>query len=119
VAFQLRDDVLGLVGDPSRTGKGCNDDLREGKRTVLLLRTLARADAPGREVVLAALADPAVDDDTCDRVRAVVERSGALAEIEDEITGLVAVATAAVRGLPQPARDALLDLAHAITQRDR
>ena len=42
VAFQLRDDVLGLFGDPAETGKSCVDDLREGKRTLLVLRALAR-----------------------------------------------------------------------------
>ena len=36
VAFQLRDDVLGVFGDPAQTGKPASDDLREGKRTVLV-----------------------------------------------------------------------------------
>src|SRR5690606_22848810 len=35
-AFQLRDDVLGVFGDPAATGKPAGDDLREGKRTVLV-----------------------------------------------------------------------------------
>ena len=39
-AFQLRDDVLGVFGDERITGKGANDDLREGKRTLLVLRAL-------------------------------------------------------------------------------
>ena len=40
VAFQLRDDILGVFGDPSITGKPAGDDLREGKRTVLVALTL-------------------------------------------------------------------------------
>ena len=43
-AFQLRDDVLGVFGDPSTTGKPAGDDLREGKRTVLVALALNRAD---------------------------------------------------------------------------
>ena len=35
-AFQLRDDVLGVFGDPAQTGKPAGDDLREGKRTFLV-----------------------------------------------------------------------------------
>jgi geranylgeranyl diphosphate synthase type I len=40
IAFQLRDDILGVFGDPSVTGKPAGDDLREGKRTVLVALTL-------------------------------------------------------------------------------
>ena len=39
IAFQLRDDILGVFGDPSVTGKPAGDDLREGKRTVLVALT--------------------------------------------------------------------------------
>ena len=39
MAFQLRDDILGVFGDPAITGKPAGDDLREGKRTVLVALT--------------------------------------------------------------------------------
>ena len=45
IAYQLRDDVLGVFGDPAVTGKPAGDDLREGKRTVLFASALALADA--------------------------------------------------------------------------
>ena len=41
-AFQLRDDVLGVFGDPEQTGKPAGDDLREGKRTVLVATAVER-----------------------------------------------------------------------------
>ena len=50
-AFQLRDDLLGVFGDPAATGKPAGDDLREGKRTVLVAHALAGADDAGRELV--------------------------------------------------------------------
>ncbi|MEI2726712.1 MAG: polyprenyl synthetase family protein [Verrucomicrobiota bacterium] len=45
-AFQLRDDVLGVFGDPAETGKPAGDDLREGKRTVLVAEAFERAQSP-------------------------------------------------------------------------
>ena len=45
IAFQLRDDLLGVFGDPAVTGKPSGDDLRDGKRTVLVALALRRADA--------------------------------------------------------------------------
>src|SRR5215203_3456668 len=50
-AFQLRDDVLGVFGDPEATGKPAGDDLREGKRTVLVAVTLDAASGTDREAV--------------------------------------------------------------------
>ncbi|MEQ1788278.1 MAG: isopentenyl-diphosphate Delta-isomerase, partial [Acidimicrobiales bacterium] len=58
MAFQMRDDVLGLFGDPATTGKSAVDDLREGKRTVLVLRALRLADDPQRAFLRACLGDP-------------------------------------------------------------
>ncbi len=40
VAFQIRDDVLGVYGDPAKTGKPVYNDLREGKKTILVLKAL-------------------------------------------------------------------------------
>ena len=46
-AFQFRDDLLGVFGDSALTGKPTGDDLREGKRTVLVAHAFADADRPG------------------------------------------------------------------------
>ena len=48
-AFQFRDDLLGVFGDPQLTGKPAGDDLREGKRTVLVAHAFAHADDGGPE----------------------------------------------------------------------
>ena len=51
IAFQLRDDELGVFGDPALTGKPVGDDLREGKRTVLVALAWERADGEGRALL--------------------------------------------------------------------
>ena len=119
LAFQLRDDVLGLFGDPCETGKSALDDLREGKRTLLVQRALRLADERGAKCVATALGDPTLDEERAEEVRAVVAASGALASVELHIRASHAVAVRAVDAVPEPAREALLALADRAVLRDR
>ncbi|MBV9950596.1 MAG: isopentenyl-diphosphate Delta-isomerase [Acidimicrobiia bacterium] len=110
-AFQLRDDVLGVFGDPGRTGKSCLDDLREGKRTLLVVRALSLGDADQQSAVRAALGDPDLDEPTASACRAAIAASGALASVEVLIAERHAAAQRAIRDLDPPVRDALASLA--------
>jgi len=111
LAFQLRDDVLGLYGDPSTTGKGAVEDLREGKRTVLILRAMALADPVQRKVLASVLGDPDLDEDDADRARQIVEESGALASVERTLAAERERARDQLADVPEPARSALDQLA--------
>ncbi|WP_434991875.1 polyprenyl synthetase family protein [Arthrobacter sp. Ld5] len=84
-AFQLRDDVLGVFGDPSVTGKPAGDDLREGKRTFLIARALKASSGTGRARINAMLGDTSLDADGVDALRALIVDSGALAHTEQLI----------------------------------
>jgi geranylgeranyl diphosphate synthase type I len=117
LAFQMRDDVLGLFGDPAVTGKSHMSDLREGKRTVLILRTLALATASERAVFERALGNPELDDADAERCREIVTSSGALASVETLIRTQHAAAVEAATGLPEPARGALRALASTVVDR--
>lgn len=116
-AFQMRDDVLGLFGDSELTGKGALDDLREGKRTVLVLRALRLADAAGRRLVERHLGDPDLDEGDAERVREVVAGSGALASVEALIANLHGSAVQALAAVGSPAREALEELAALSVER--
>jgi geranylgeranyl pyrophosphate synthase len=119
VAFQLRDDILGVFGDPEQTGKPAGDDLREGKRTVLLAITRARATASQAAVIARHLGNPLLDDAGTAEVREVITKSGALAECERMIDRHVAKAHAALAAAPIPreVKNALAELAVAATAR--
>lgn len=119
IAFQLRDDVLGLFGDPADTGKAAAEDLREGKRTPLVLRALALADPAGRRVLEDALGDAELEPGDVDRVREVVADSGALAAIEEVLAAREAEAHAALASVGEPARTALAHLAELAARRRR
>jgi geranylgeranyl diphosphate synthase type I len=118
-AFQLRDDVLGLFGDPNATGKPTLDDLRDGKRTLLVLRALSLAERADHQFLRAAVGDPRLEDAAADRCRTIIERSGARASIEALIRAQHAIALDALLDVPQPARDALEQLASLTIDRTR
>jgi geranylgeranyl diphosphate synthase type I len=119
LAFQMRDDVLGLFGDPAVTGKGNADDLRAGKRTLLVLRASSLAGDADRRVLERSVGAADLDERGAQRCREIVARSGALASVEALIRAEHARARAAVAGLPQPARQALEALASVALDRDR
>jgi geranylgeranyl diphosphate synthase type I len=118
-AFQLRDDVLGVYGDPAITGKPAGDDLREGKRTALVTLAEQRA-TPGQAAALERLiGDPGLDAAGVDTCRAVIRESGALREVEQliERRGAQARRAATEPVIDEQARPALEALAAAATDR--
>jgi geranylgeranyl diphosphate synthase type I len=118
-AFQLRDDVLGVFGDPSETGKPAGDDLREGKRTALVAMALQAASDAQADVVRRRLGDPDLDEAGVIELRAVIVDTGALDRVEALIAELTGDALAALAAAPvaDDARSVLAELAQAATSR--
>lgn len=118
-AFQLRDDVLGVFGDPEQTGKPAGDDLREGKRTVLIAIAAERADDTQLSRLRALLGDPGLDATGVATLRTIIEDTGALAYTEEMIDQLLgqALSSLADAGIDDEARQVLTGLAYAATRR--
>jgi len=117
-AFQLRDDLLGVYGDPEVTGKPAGDDLTEGKRTVLVALALQQAPAEDARRLDEALGSQLSATEVAD-LRRVIEDSGAHAEVERRIHELTSTALGALDAAPVTdlAREVLRELAAAATQR--
>ena len=118
-AFQLRDDVLGVFGDPAETGKPAGDDLREGKRTVLVALALDAASPAEAAAVRRRLGDPRLDADGVETLREILIATGALDAVELMVTELVDESREALArsDVAEPARAVLAGLVHAATAR--
>jgi geranylgeranyl diphosphate synthase type I len=121
VAFQLRDDVLGMFGDPAVTGKPSGDDLRSGKRTVLVAEAAELADKsdPLAANLLRTSIGTELTDTQVRELRDVIEGVGALAAAENRITELTqrALATLASAPINATAKAGLSELARMATDR--
>lgn len=119
-AFQFRDDLLGVFGDPVLTGKPAGDDLREGKRTVLVAHAFAGTSDAGRKELDALLGQSNLAADQIAELQQVITESGARDKVEIMINNYL---DQALRGLPTApmtteGRTALTALAHLAVQRD-
>lgn len=114
-AFQLRDDVLGVFGDPDVTGKPAGDDLREGKHTVLIARTADLTDDAGRALLARCLGTS----DHIAELRELIASTGAVESVERDIERLEGEAEAALLTLDGAAQVHLQGLLLKATHRTR
>jgi geranylgeranyl diphosphate synthase type I len=119
MAFQLRDDVLGVFGDEAETGKPAGDDLREGKRTVLIALTREHLDGSARRVLDDLLGDPELTAAQVAALQATIIDSGALERVESMIRDYAVQADRSLSGarLDNASVSTLRDLARAATVR--
>jgi geranylgeranyl diphosphate synthase type I len=120
-AFQLRDDLLGVFGDPEVTGKPAGDDLTEGKRTVLValaLESLDRTDPEAGKTLDESLGRPLTGSEVAE-LQQIIVRSGAQVQVEERIDSLMQQSLAALDGsaVTAEAQATLRSLATAATQR--
>ena len=119
LAFQLRDDVLGVFGDAAITGKPAGDDVREGKRTVLVALARQGMIASQREAFDDALGRPELDDAAIADLQRQIELTGALESAERSISAYTAEALKALQAahLDAHATEELEELARLLTER--
>ncbi|CAL9467275.1 polyprenyl synthetase family protein [Streptomyces sp. enrichment culture] len=113
-AFQLRDDLLGVFGDPALTGKPVLEDLRSGKATVLMAVATRRATPEQRRTLDALVGRADIVEEDCARVRRILRRTGARDTVESMIAERYERTLAALETdlLAPPVTAALRQIAH-------
>ncbi|WP_238423426.1 polyprenyl synthetase family protein [Gordonia sp. 'Campus'] len=121
IAFQLQDDLLGVFGDPERTGKPSGDDLASDKRTALRAIAIRRADDadPALGATLRSHLGRPLDDDELRSARTIVTDVGAVAEVERSIDDLLrsALASLDTAEIGEDIRAELTAVAHRLAHR--
>lgn len=119
LAFQLRDDILGVFGDPEVTGKPAGDDLREGKRTVLVALTLQNLPTSVARIFNDLLSERELEDEQIKFMQQAIRDSGALKRTEQMIEeyGDRAIETLAGLELEATAKQKLTELANKVMNR--
>ncbi len=78
IAFQIKDDILGMFGDQKKTGKPVGSDLQQGKQTLLIAKALQKANKAQREKIRCALGNRDLTKKELVEIRRVIEKAGAL-----------------------------------------
>jgi geranylgeranyl diphosphate synthase type I len=118
VAFQLRDDLLSLFGDPKQTGKPLASDLTSGKRTLLLRLALRRGKPKELSTIRKVLENPRAKLPALRAALEAVRATGAPELVEQRITQLTEQALGALdKGISPLGRQLLTGATHALAQR--
>ncbi|WP_416901434.1 polyprenyl synthetase family protein [Micromonospora echinospora] len=120
-AFQLRDDVLGVFGDDTFTGKSTLTDLRDGKATVLMALTRQAATGTQAAQIDRWHGDPHLDRAGADVLREIIVDTGGLRRVEEMIAARTEEAVAALHeaSIVDDARTELVGLARRLSVRSR
>jgi geranylgeranyl diphosphate synthase type I len=108
LAFQMRDDELGLFGNPEETGKVKGSDLREGKKTLLLALALQKLDGAARAELLSLVGKREASQAELARGSDLVDHSGARQLLHERMGNAISEAKALLDSLACPNKDALL-----------
>ncbi|MDI6642773.1 MAG: polyprenyl synthetase family protein [Candidatus Hodarchaeaceae archaeon] len=119
IAFQMQDDVLGVSGKQEKFGKPIGSDIREGKRTLIIIRALATASKKGRATILHTLGKHDASKRDIGAAIKVLRDSGAIDYVAERARKLVAEAKSELDVIPKSgAREILLALADFVVKRE-
>ncbi|MBF6613931.1 MAG: polyprenyl synthetase family protein [Chloroflexi bacterium] len=108
IAFQLRDDLLGLTADQALLGKPVGSDIREGKRTLVVYKALALASDAEKQHLLSTLGNRQADSNALTETLSILHSSGAYAAVEELATSYIRQSFDQLQELPETPYRALL-----------
>lgn len=99
IAFQMRDDELGIFGDEEELGKPVGSDIREGKKTLLICLASERLEPQGRQRMHAILGNSRATGEDIAELRTLIETCGARSELTQRMDDACSNASSGIKGL--------------------
>ena len=123
MAFQIRDDILGVFGDPAKTGKPVYNDIREGKKTILVIYVLENGGEKEKRILKERLGNKNLGENEYREVAEIMEKTGALEYATDVAKRYMEEAINSLKSLTsvcnEKAREALIELARYVVEREK
>ncbi|MEM4575911.1 MAG: polyprenyl synthetase family protein [Candidatus Nezhaarchaeales archaeon] len=119
IAFQLQDDILGVFGDEAVVGKPVGSDIREGKRTLLVIKAWEWASPGQRKILERTLGNDLASREDIEEVKDVIRMTGALDYTRELALNLARKGSSVLdeADISSDVRDILRDLARLVVER--
>jgi geranylgeranyl diphosphate synthase type I len=119
-AFQLQDDILGIFGDKAKVGKAVGSDLKEGKKTLLILKALEKSSVLQKQTIKQALGNKNLTNNQLNEVREIIIKTGSLDYSKQISKKLIEKAKSAIDNVrfKQKGKEFLLKLADYLENRE-
>jgi geranylgeranyl diphosphate synthase type I len=119
LAFQIVDDILGITADEEKLGKPVGSDIREGKKTLIMIHALANANDKQMMVLKKAVGVSNASKESIDAVVKILEEIGSIQYAVDKTEKYTASAFKSIKDIPEgPSKQDLIDLVNYFVQRD-
>jgi geranylgeranyl diphosphate synthase type I len=119
MAFQIRDDILGLVGAESTLKKPVGDDIKEGKRTLIMVHALREGDEAKRNRILSVLGNKKAKREDVDALIELLKSLGSIDYAIMKAEDFIAKAKADLMSFPDSmVKNNLSELADFIVKRE-
>lgn len=119
IAFQLQDDILGIVGDEKLLGKAVGSDIREGKRTTIVLHAFQQAGTDDRQFLIRWLGNNTASEQEVERVRRILIEYNGIEYTRKLAESIVDQAVQTISLLPESRyKELLLTWAKYVVNRD-
>lgn len=119
IAFQIQDDILGITADEKKLGKPVGSDIREGKRTIIVLHAMKNLSPDDQAIVLSILGNHQATQQDIEQVTQLLMKGGGVAHAQRLAQGYVSEALEHIAPFPaSPQKDLLIAWANYITGRE-